>query len=129
MAEIFFGVGLGIWFLSYLDFSFLLISSERIGTKIRLKYLESLLKQESAWYDTINPSELSARLGKETLAITRALGEKVSTIVLAFSMCVSGLAFAFTKGWSFSLVMLAAFPFLTFTTKHTVRVLDMLIKL
>ena len=123
MSLIFLCVGIAIWIFSYINFSFLLMSSERTATKIRVAYLESLLKQNSAWYDTINPSELSARLGKETNAIQRAIGEKMSTIILAFSMTISGLAFAFSKGWSFSLVLLATFPFLTITTSLMTKVM------
>jgi ATP-binding cassette subfamily B (MDR/TAP) protein 1 len=85
-------------------YSFLLLFSERVVKTTRVKYLEAILRQESAWFDTINPSELSARLAKESSAMQRALGEKMGTIVLAFSMCVAGLTFAVTKGWSFSLV-------------------------
>lgn len=69
MCLIFACVGVGIWILSYVNYAFLIIFSERVTKRIRISYLESILKQESAWFDTSNPSELSARLGKETLAI------------------------------------------------------------
>jgi ATP-binding cassette, subfamily B (MDR/TAP), member 1 len=72
----------------------------------------------------INQSELSARLSKETAAMQRALGEKMGTIILAYSMTVAGLAFAFTKGWSFSLVLLVVFPFLGVTTSLMSKVMS-----
>ena len=34
----------------------------------------------------------------------------MGTLIIAFAMTISGFTFAFTKGWSFSLVVLAAFP-------------------
>ena len=52
----------------------------------------------------------------------KALGEKMGTIILALSMCVAGLTFAFTKGWSFSLVLLVVFPFLTITMSLMAKV-------
>lgn len=52
----------------------------------------------------------------------RALGEKMGTILLAVAMCIAGLTFAFTKGWSFSLVLLAVFPFLGSTTNLMAKV-------
>jgi ATP-binding cassette subfamily B (MDR/TAP) protein 1 len=109
-------VGIAVWLFSYFLYSSLLLFSERVTKKIRTKYLESILRQESAWFDTINPSELSARLSKESAAIQKALGEKMGTIIMAFSMTVAGLAFAFTKGWSFSLILLVGFPFIGVTT-------------
>ena len=69
MSLIFTLVGFAVWLFSYFLYSFLLLFSERVVKKIRVKYLESILKQDSAWFDTINPSELSARLAKESGAI------------------------------------------------------------
>ena len=117
-------VGLAIWFFSYVSYGFLLMFSEKLGKKIRTKYLESILRQDSSWFDTTNPSELSARLTKEVAAIQKALGEKMSTIIMAFSMTVSGLVFAFTKGWSFSLALLAAFPFLMISTSLMTKIMQ-----
>lgn len=47
----------------------------------------------------------------------------MGSIILAFAMTVAGLTFAFTKGWSFSLVLLVAFPFLGVTTSLMAKVL------
>lgn len=123
MSLIFTLVGFAVWFFSYILYSFLLLFSERVIKRTRTKYLEAILRQESAWFDMVNPSELSARLSKESAAMQKALGEKMGTIILAFSMCVAGLTFAFTKGWSFSLVLLVVFPFLGFTTALMAKVL------
>lgn len=123
IALIFTCVGIAVWFFSFIMYAFLLMFSERVAKKIRTQYLKSILSQESAWFDTINPSELSAKLSKESSAITKALGEKMGSIILAFAMCIAGLAFAFTRGWSFSLVLLAAFPFLGITTQMMATVL------
>lgn len=69
MALIFTCVGIAIWFTSYIMYSFLLLFSARVVRKTRTKYFESILRQESSWFDTINPSELSSRLNKETAQI------------------------------------------------------------
>lgn len=37
-------------------------------------------------------------------------------IMMAFAMSLAGIVIAFIKGWSFSLVILAAFPFITIGT-------------
>jgi ATP-binding cassette subfamily B (MDR/TAP) protein 1 len=65
MSLIFSCVGVGIWFTSYVSYSCLIIFSERVTKKTRTKYLEAILRQESGWFDMNQPSELSARLGKE----------------------------------------------------------------
>ena len=116
-------VGVAIWVLAYLYFSCLLRSSSRIVKRIRVAYLQAILIQDSAWYDTTNPQELASRVSSECLAIEKALGEKFGTILLSISMSVSGLAFAFTKGWSYSLAVLAVMPFMTITTGLLAKVI------
>jgi len=58
-------IGVVILFGSYLFFVFLSIASERIGAKTKVAYLKSILNQDVGWFDTINTSELSQRIGKE----------------------------------------------------------------
>ena len=48
----------------------------------------------------------------------------MGTIILSLFMTLSGLAFAFIRGWSFSLVILAAFPFLVIATSLLSKVLQ-----
>jgi ABC-type multidrug transport system fused ATPase/permease subunit len=116
LSLIFTLVGVGIYFFSFIYYSFLLIASEKIVRRTKTAYLEAILRQESAWFDVNNPSELSSRIGKEVLTIQKAIGEKMGQIFFGFAMMVSGLTFAFVKGWSFSFVILASFPCIVFAT-------------
>ena len=59
---------------------------------------------------------MAARIGKECLAIQKAIGEKMGSIIMALAMSVSGCGIAFTKGWSFTLVICAAFPIIMIAT-------------
>ena len=42
--------------------------------------------------------------------ITKALGEKMANLLMSLAMSVSGIAFAFTRGWWMALILLFAFP-------------------
>jgi len=53
----------------------------------------------------------------------KALGEKMGTIILAYSMTLSGLAFSLSKGWSYSLAVVAAFPALMLSTAFMGKVI------
>lgn len=112
LALVFLFIGCGMFVSAYCFFALLIISSEKMTRTIRVRYLESILKQESAWFDVNNPSELNARIGKECISIQKAIGDKMGSILMSFCMSIAGLAFAFSKGWSFSLVILATFPFM-----------------
>jgi ATP-binding cassette subfamily B (MDR/TAP) protein 1 len=45
------------------------------------------------------------------------------TIIMAFSTTLAGMAFSFTRGWSFCLILLVSFPFLGFTSSLLSKVL------
>ena len=42
---------------------------------------------------------------------------------MAFAMSIAGLSFAFSKGWSFSLIILAAFPVIGIATMILMNIL------
>jgi len=109
-------IGVIIWITSYFYFSFMVIYGESVSAKTRIQYLSTLLKQEPAWFDQANTSELSARLSKECQAIQRAIGEKFGGVLFAMFMSVSGLALAFTRGWLFSFILFGAFPIIVLAT-------------
>ena len=48
----------------------------------------------------------------------------MGTIIMALCMTVAGLAFAFSKGWSYSLVVMAAFPFVGIATAMLSKVMQ-----
>lgn len=59
-------IGGGVWVTSYFYYWTLVVMAENVGRKTRVAYLRALLQQEVAWFDTINVTELSARLTKES---------------------------------------------------------------
>lgn len=58
-------IGGAVWVAAYLYYSLLVIMAERIGRKTKIAYLKSILRQDIAWFDSINVTELSSRLAKE----------------------------------------------------------------
>ena len=44
MSLIFTCVGIGVWIFSFLNYACLMMASEKIGQKTRMKYLEAILK-------------------------------------------------------------------------------------
>ncbi len=67
---------------------------------------------------------MGSKLAKETIAIQKALGEKMGTIILALAMCVSGMVFGFTRGWSYCLPLLAIFPVVVGSTVLMTKVMQ-----
>ena len=52
-------------------------ASHMITTRIKILYLEAVLRQESAWFDMTNYTELPSRISKECQSIQRGIGEKL----------------------------------------------------
>ncbi len=94
----------------FLQYSLTIEAAARVAGRIRVEYLRAILRQESAWFDLTNYTELSARLSKETLSIQKAMGEKYSQIIFSVCMSLSGLSLGMIKGWSLALAMLGIAP-------------------
>jgi ABC-type bacteriocin/lantibiotic exporter with double-glycine peptidase domain len=62
---------------------------------------------------------LSAIFATDTLTFQRAIGEKISTLIVLTSMLITGLAIALYLGWILALVILAYLPILAlFWARH-----------
>lgn len=109
------GVGIGVIIASYIAIACWMIAGERQAIRIRKKYFKSLLSQEIAFFDSINPNELSTKIAEECFNIQGGIGEKVSTFIYSLSMFVVGFIIGFIKGWQLSLVLTGFLPILVVT--------------
>jgi ATP-binding cassette subfamily B (MDR/TAP) protein 1 len=107
---IFLGLSGGVWVFCYLYSAILISLAQSISEKTRKAYVEAIFKQECGWFDQSNYTELSSRLAREINAIEVGTGDKVGQAIMAVGMCLSGFAVGFTKGWSLTLVIMAALP-------------------
>ncbi len=57
--------------------------SEYTGMIFRVKYLESVLKQDITWFEDNDPQYLAAKISKEASAIQVACGEKSANILFS----------------------------------------------
>lgn len=104
------GLAVGVFFFSFFQNWLLMKVSSNIAAKIKTKYLQAILNQESAWYDQNNYLEMSSRIAKETDAIADGIGRKYGNVLYSYCMCLSGFATGLYKGWSLSLAMLGIGP-------------------
>lgn len=72
--------------------------------------MKSILIQETAWFDSFNYNEMSARITKEIMAINKSIGEKVGLIVMSLGMTTCGFIIGMINGWSLALAMCAVGP-------------------
>jgi len=108
-------VGIGSFIAAYIGFACWLTVGERQGIEIRKRYFKSLLQQEIAFYDSINPNELSTKISEECFNIQQGIGEKVSTFVNSVSTLITGLVIGYIKGWQLALVLTGFMPVMGIT--------------
>ena len=99
--------------------------SEHTGTTFRIKYLESVLKQDISWFEDNDPQSLASKISKEATAIQAATGEKAANIFFAFTMLFAGAGISFILGWKFALVCLGVFPIMFMVISFLIFVLQM----
>ena len=98
------------WILWYVFFTLSIRVSEKVGFSFRHKYLEAVLRQETAWFDSNNFQELPTKMSAETEAVQKATGETFSMTVNAIFTGLIGLIIAFIIGWKLAFILLALFP-------------------
>ena len=108
--NIFFYVGLGALFSSWISFGAWTILSERMAVKCRKAYMKSLLRQDVGWFDTQNQFELSSNFNADALAYQRATGEKIGSMFNLMAMFICGAIIALLIRWTMALVILASLP-------------------
>ncbi|RZS22698.1 hypothetical protein BHM03_00055509 [Ensete ventricosum] len=85
-----------------------MVSGERQAARIRALYLETILRQDIAFFDKeMTTGEAVERMSGDTLLIQDAIGEKFVQLLSTF---FGGFIIAFAKGWLLALVMLSCLP-------------------
>lgn len=103
-------VGGGTWIAAYIGFAFWNIVGDKQAIEIRKKYFRSLLSQEIAFFDSVNPNELSTKIAEECFNIQQGIGEKVATFTTSMATLLVGFLIGYIKGWQLALVLTAFLP-------------------
>ncbi|KAJ3163045.1 hypothetical protein HDU86_002214 [Geranomyces michiganensis] len=88
------------------------LSSERQTTVIRKLYLQSILRQSRAFFDTHNTGELSSRLTADIELIQNGTSEKVGLFIQALFTLFTAIIISLKQSWRVTLVLACIFPFM-----------------
>jgi len=108
-------VGIGSFITGYIGYSSWMRVGEKASLEIRKRYFRSLLQQEIAFYDSINPNELSSKISDECFNIQQGIGEKVATFCHCIGQFFAGLIVGYVKGWQLALVLTGFLPVMGIT--------------
>ncbi|PIA57360.1 hypothetical protein AQUCO_00600234v1 [Aquilegia coerulea] len=88
-------------------------TGERQTARLRMKYLESVLKRDINFFDTQARDEnIMFRISSDTILVQDAIGDKMGHFLRYLAQCLSGFAVGFTSVWQLTLLTVAVVPFI-----------------
>jgi ATP-binding cassette subfamily B (MDR/TAP) protein 1 len=83
---------------------------ERLVRRLRERYFKALLKQEPAFFDTLEAGEVSSRLAGDLEVIQTGTSEKVGLCISSVSYFVAAYAVAFYKDAKLTAMLISVIP-------------------
>ncbi|KAF7369875.1 hypothetical protein MSAN_00616700 [Mycena sanguinolenta] len=106
-------LGVGAFITTYIYMHTWVVTSELIGKRIRERYLKSVLRQDSAFFDTVGAGEIVTRIQTDTLLVQQGISEKVALSIFCVAGFISGFVIAFVRSWRLALVLATMLPALS----------------
>ncbi|KAI8806223.1 P-loop containing nucleoside triphosphate hydrolase protein [Cladochytrium replicatum] len=105
---VYFGLAMAV--AGYFSQMMWILSGENQTKVIREKYVQSILRQDLAWFDSAQEGSLTTRLAQDTQLIQDGISEKFGLVLQGLAQFIGGFTVAFVYGWKLALVLLAALP-------------------
>jgi ATP-binding cassette subfamily B (MDR/TAP) protein 1 len=99
-------------YLAIGEFGFILISTisfyktgEHIVRKLRIKYLETVIRQHMAYFDFLSPGEVTTRATSDMELIQESITGKLSLTLIAVATFVGAFVIVFIQYWKLALIL------------------------
>ncbi|KAK2877091.1 multidrug-resistance transporter mdr5 [Arthroderma sp. PD_2] len=86
------------------------ITAIRSVRKLRLAYVNAILRQEMAYFDTYTAGSVATRISNNANLIQTGMAEKVGTCFQGLAMLVAAFVVAFTQNWRLTLPVATTIP-------------------
>ncbi|XP_031492300.1 ABC transporter B family member 19 [Nymphaea colorata] len=108
-------LGLIVCASSYAEIACWMYTGERQASKLRIKYLEAVLKQDVGFFDTdARTGDIVFTVSTDTLLVQDAISEKVGNFIHYLSTFLAGLVVGFVSAWRLALLSVAVIPGIAF---------------
>uniref|UniRef100_A0A452DY09 Multidrug resistance protein 1 n=1 Tax=Capra hircus TaxID=9925 RepID=A0A452DY09_CAPHI len=118
------GIGAGVLIAAYIQVSFWCLAAGRQVHRIRKQFFHAIMQQEIGWFDVHDVGELNTRLTDDISKINEGIGDKIGMFFQAMATFFTGFIIGFTKGWKFTLVILAISPVLGLSAAIWAKILS-----
>ncbi|KAJ7610508.1 P-loop containing nucleoside triphosphate hydrolase protein [Roridomyces roridus] len=106
-------LGLGEFFTTYLYMHTWVVTSELNAKRIRERYLQAVLRQDPAFFDSVGAGEIVTRIQTDTHLVQQGISEKVALAVFLMASFFSGFILAYIRSWRMALVLSTMLPFMS----------------
>ena len=114
-------IAIAVYFTSYLGFSLMQISAERVSFKLRARYLASLMKQEISYFEGRQIEALPSKMAEYFIQISNGSGEKTGQLVATIGASLSGIIIGLCVCPYYALALLFYMPFAYIVMKILTR--------
>ncbi|KAI9573606.1 ste6-like protein [Boletus coccyginus] len=78
--------------------------------RIREQYLQAILRQDIAYFDTVGAGEVATRIQTDTHLVQQGISQKVAIVLSFISAFITGFALAYSSCWRLALAMSSIIP-------------------
>lgn len=104
-------VGMAVWLSAWIGVACWTQTGERQTGRLRLKYLESVLKKNIEFFDTeAGEQNILYHISSDAILVQDAIGDKICHGICYFSQFFVGFAMGFALVWQLTLLTLAIVP-------------------
>uniref|UniRef100_A0AC35GD70 p-glycoprotein n=1 Tax=Panagrolaimus sp. PS1159 TaxID=55785 RepID=A0AC35GD70_9BILA len=107
---IFTGIGIFCSMVNFFQYFCFQTVCNRIISKLRYKYVASIIRQNAGWFDKNHSGTLTTTLNDNVERIREGIGEKLGLLLRGGAMYIAALVISFIYEWRLSLLMLGVAP-------------------
>ncbi|KAJ7966889.1 ABC transporter B family protein [Quillaja saponaria] len=106
-------LGLAVLASAWIGVAFWMQTGERQTARLRVKYLQSVLKKDIEFFDTeARDANILFHISSDAILVQDAIGDKTGHAIRYLSQFFVGFAIGFTSVWQLTLLTLAVVPFI-----------------
>ncbi|XP_012280493.1 multidrug resistance protein homolog 49 isoform X1 [Orussus abietinus] len=110
------------FFFAIFTVDLLNIAAFRQIARVRRMFLQAVLRQDMAWYDTNTSTNFASRITEDLDKMKDGIGEKLGIFTYLLVSFVSSIIISFVYGWKLTLVVLSCAPIIVIATAIVAKV-------
>ncbi|XP_015512051.1 multidrug resistance protein homolog 49 isoform X1 [Neodiprion lecontei] len=110
------------FFFAIFTVDLLNVAAFRQIARVRRMFLQAVLRQDMAWYDTNTSTNFASRITEDLDKMKDGIGEKLGIFTYLMVSFISSIIISFIYGWKLTLVVLSCAPIIVIATAIVAKV-------